>query len=63
MAMKPSDVAMFSLDKAFRGKAVIIPGFKNWFTLGVLRVFPRPLKTTLAVYNYLKTQRKSNPKK
>jgi uncharacterized protein len=62
-AMRPGDVAAFALDKAFKGKAVIIPGFKNWLTLGILRVFPRPLKTTLAVYNHLKTQRKSKLKK
>jgi len=62
-AMKPGDVATCALDQAFQGKAVIIPGFKNWLTLGILRVFPRPLKTTLAVYNYLKTKRKSNPEK
>jgi hypothetical protein len=62
-AMKPEDVATYALDQALKGKAVIIPGFKNWLTLGILRVFPRPLKTTLAVYNYLKTKRKSNPEK
>ena len=59
-AMKPDEVAASALDGALRGKAVIIPGVKNWLTLGLLRVFPRPLKSAMAIFNYVRTRKKSN---
>ena len=57
-AMTPMKVAEESVKMTLKGKAVVVPGFKNWITLGMLRVFPRPLTTGLAVYNYLKTKKK-----
>ena len=57
-AMTPKKVAEESVKMTLQGKAVVVPGFKNWLTLGMLRVFPRPLTTGLAVYNYLKTKKK-----
>lgn len=59
-AMNPDEVAESALDGMMRGKAVIVPGIKNWFTLGMLRVFPRPLKSALAIFNYVRTRKKSN---
>jgi hypothetical protein len=59
-AMQPDEVAESALDGTMRGKAVIVPGIKNWLTLGVLRVFPRPLKTAMAIFNYVRTRKKSN---
>ncbi|MGA0435748.1 MAG: SDR family NAD(P)-dependent oxidoreductase [Flavobacteriales bacterium] len=60
-AMKPGDVAEFSVRRTLEGRSVITPGIKNWLTLGMLRVFPRPLKTAMAVFNYIRTKKKSNP--
>lgn len=59
-AMDPDEVAASALDGALRGKAVIVPGVKNWLTLGLLRVFPRPLKSAMAIFNYVRTRKKSN---
>lgn len=59
-AMNPDEVAELALDGTMRGKAVIVPGIKNWLTLGMLRVFPRPLKSALAIFNYVRTRKKSN---
>lgn len=59
-AMNPDEVAESALDGTLRGKAVIVPGFKNWLTLGLLRVFPRPLKSAMAIFNYVRTRKKSN---
>ena len=59
-AMSPDEVAASALDGTVRGKAVIVPGVKNWLTLGLLRVFPRPLKSTMAIFNYVRTRKKSN---
>jgi hypothetical protein len=59
-AMNPDEVAQSALDGTMRGKAVIIPGVKNWLTLGLLRVFPRPLKSAMAIFNYVRTRKKSN---
>ncbi len=57
-AMTTKTVAEESVKRTLERKAVVIPGFKNWLTLGMLRVFPRPWTTGLAVYNYLKTKKK-----
>jgi short-subunit dehydrogenase len=59
-AMNPDEVAESALEGMMRGKAVIVPGIKNWLTLGMLRVFPRPLKSALAIFNYVRTRKKSN---
>ena len=59
-AMNPDEVAESALDGTMRGKAVIVPGIKNWLTLGLLRVFPRPLKSAMAIFNYVRTRKKSN---
>jgi len=58
-AMTPDTVADSTLNAAFKGKAVIVPGTKNWLTLGLLRVFPRPLTTAMAVFNYVRTKKKA----
>lgn len=56
-AMKPAAVAESAIKGALINKAIVVPGIKNWLTLGVLRVFPRPLKTAMMVFNYVRTKK------
>jgi hypothetical protein len=57
-AMKPASVAESAIKGALINRAIVVPGIKNWLTLGVLRVFPRPLKTAMMVFNYVRTKKK-----
>ena len=44
MIKMPDEVAILSIDKMFKGKLEVIPGFLPWFIVKVMRYIPYPLK-------------------